>query len=623
MERQEDGSLRVHPRNEFMQLTRGHLLGIMLNMGTNFDNLANGFKVTKEQISNMVKDQATPRDWQLVKGFWNLLKDLQTEEDRTTMKMNGTTVDRLPIGKLDTKNKTIGVIDGGYYPLSYDREMGTIPGADLDKPVVPPVKTQQETGWHIQRTGYVGPLNLSLSDLGQQIDRRIRAIAFNPVLHEMSKVMRDPRFVKAIRDHIGPQYADLIPKYINDIAGQHDFTSRNMTAWDRLFEKLRSRSINYLIGWNPGTWALHIPTATLQSIGDVGLIPFIKAATYDLWKTDPHTGESNWKFIHEGGVIGTHVSTGAKEIQGRTHHFIELPEGQMQRLMEGGRSFEEISGKWGATPIAWTDKIVSTITYMAKYKQIMAENIGKLGVEKAHMLADDVASSTVRRTHGSTLITSKAEILRQGNPVFKNLFSLYNFMNNIHNRQWEMVKAGGKAIRNEAGVEDYKTIARGAFFYVLVPTAIEEMVNPFCGEKDSNLKCLAKGMAVGASSGIGTARDIVHGVITGHETGGGVTTAYWKDLSKIASHIGDPKKLKGDLGAIVEDAFTGLALAKGWGSRETARWLKLATNAMTGKERAARNPEEALRQFRYGTKEVPKGPQYKSRILQLVMGKHR
>jgi hypothetical protein len=196
-------------------------------------------------------------------------------------------------------------------------------------------------------------------------------------------------------------------------------------------------------------------------------------------------------------------------------------------------------------------------------------------------------------------------------------------MNNIHNRQWEMVKAGGKAMRGEAGVEDYKTIARGAFFYVLVPTAIEEMVNPFCGEKDSNLKCMAKFMAVGTSSGIGTARDVVHGIITGHETGGGVTTAFFKDLSKIAQHIGDPKKLKGDLGAIVEDAATGLALAKGWGSRETARWAKLLTNAITGKERAAKNPEEALRQFRYGTKEVPKGPQYKSRILELVAGKHR
>jgi hypothetical protein len=625
MERLPDGSLRVHPRNEFIPMTEGHLLAIMLNMGTNFDNLAAGFKVTKQQIQTMVDATATKRHWRLTQGFWSLLKDLQTEEDRTTMQMNGTTVDRVPTTRLMTGGKgSVGEIEGGYFPLSYDREMGSIPGADLKKSPIPVIKEQTNTGWHVPRTGYVGPLNLTLSDLGQSIDRRLRAIAFNPVLHEMSKVLRDPRIVSAIRDHVGKQYADLIPQYINDIAGQHDFPSKNMAVWDRFFEKLRVRTINYLIGWNPGTWALHIPTATLQSIGDIGLIPFIKAATYDLWKTNEHTGESNWKFIHEGGVIGNHISTGAKEIQGRTHHFIELPEGQIKRLMEGGRSFEEISGKWGATPIAWTDKIVSTITYMAKYKQVMAENIGKMPVEQAHILADDVASSTVRRTHGSTLITSKAEILRQGNPVFKNLFSLYNFMNNIHNRQWEMVKASGKALRGEAGVEDYKTIGRGAFFYILVPTAIEEMVNPFCGEKDSNLKCMGKFMAVGATSGIGTARDIVHGVITGHETGGGVTTAFYKDLSKVASHIGDPSKLKHDFGEIVADIGTGLALAKGWGSRElNTRWAKLLTNAITGKERAARNPEEALRQFRYGTKEVPKGPQVKSRILQLVTGKHR
>ena len=55
----------------------------------------------------------------------------------------------------------------------------------------PPTVARTYTGWERKRSGSAGPLDLSLTEMGAFMSRRLKDNAFRPVLSEIHKIWAD------------------------------------------------------------------------------------------------------------------------------------------------------------------------------------------------------------------------------------------------------------------------------------------------------------------------------------------------------------------------------------------------------------------------------------------------
>jgi hypothetical protein len=138
----------------WMQLTKEHVRGIILNMGneSNAKRLAEGYNTTPEKIMAWLNKTATKRDWDWANEIGKIYKDIQKDSDEMTFRMSGTLVEMLPLGKIMTK---FGEYDGWYYPIIYDRTRGGGPRLKSEPP--PPTVARTYTdgkGSELDRLGH-------------------------------------------------------------------------------------------------------------------------------------------------------------------------------------------------------------------------------------------------------------------------------------------------------------------------------------------------------------------------------------------------------------------------------------------------------------------------------------
>src|SRR5262249_53678254 len=155
---------------------------------------------------------ATKEDWGFVQGIGKIFEKLQDKADLMTMNMTGVMMERLPESKVQT---AFGSIDGWYYPMIYSQEKGGGRRPEIPDPNRPPLlRTMTAHGWERKRTGYAGPVDLTLDALENQLTRRVRDLAFREPLTVAGKFFRDTRFKDAMTKHMGYSYTQLLMPYL-------------------------------------------------------------------------------------------------------------------------------------------------------------------------------------------------------------------------------------------------------------------------------------------------------------------------------------------------------------------------------------------------------------------------
>jgi hypothetical protein len=378
-----------------------------------------------------------------------------------------------------------------------------------------------------------------------------------------------------------------------------------------LGEGLRTNIVGTLIGYNPRTVVKHSFSSFVQSAWEVDKKEFVKTMK-DLYQSNDEHMKSWNKFIMEGGKIGELDWTGSEEVQRRMQHWEETIGGAYETQL-GKKSFRARQLERGSMPVGRIDQWISKVTWLAKYREEMANNIRKVDEngerlmtdEEAHTDAATLADRAVRRTHGTTSIAGKPEFMRSQNPLVKGLTSLYGFFNHIFNRYYQMTwKAGeipGKAMRGEPVAGDIAKLTGDFMFYVGAPVAIEEWMDQTCKPTDSKKICAVKWVANGLTAPVPILREIAHAIITGHDPSFGIFTSGYHAVVDMVKDLNPKRWDKHHAGDIVQHANTLAGVATGGTSTQLGRWEKYVINLMLREDRAPHTFSELGNIISWGT----------------------
>jgi hypothetical protein len=584
-------------------IERGAFRAVLLNVGnaSNLDKLARGYHTTPEAIMEWVNKHATEQDWAYARGVWKLWDEIRDKADLMSMNLHGVTPERIP--KLGIMTP-FGNFEGGYYPMIYDRDRGGGgKGGKIDPNLPGNVRVLTDRGFEKARTGYAGPVSLSLEHIGYEMTRQIRDLAFREVLIESQKYFRNAKFTNAMTKHLGANYTALLIPYLRDIAGIRGPTSGTHSAWEGTQNFVIQNTIGALVGWNPGTVVKHTGTAFVQSFKEVKNPVSLLAAAWDLYPGFTKASQANHDFMMKGGQVGKLDWKGSAELQGRRPHWYQTFGGATD-VVAGKSTVRAKLAEIYSFAIAATDQAASKILWMAKYREMMEEFKPTMSVEKAHTDAVAIADQAVRRTHGSTAVTSRPALMRD--PRYAAATALYGFFNHNYNRMYEMSWQGRDIAKDlkqgEANWGDVFHLAQQAFYVIAFPALVEEIVTPMFDKEDrSLLQRWAMGMFYPVMSAFPVVREIVHAAVHDRDPAYGIISASYKGVTDLSRAVSHGKFDVDTFGDTLLAANTLFGVATGLSTQQIGRWQKFLWNYYVSQNEQPQSAEEWYRALRYGT----------------------
>jgi hypothetical protein len=565
---------------EPFDMRKRNVLGILQNVGnkSNLEKLAKGYGLEPMEVVNWVIAHTTKEDWDRAQRIGDVFAKLSDMADNMAYNLSGVTFEKLPIESLETP---YGRYRGWYNPIKYDQNR---PGRS--KRLIGPNALEEEgyfrattpQGYTRGRTGYIAPVELNLDVVPMRIKQMIHDIAFRPAIIQTGKVFYDSSFQRSVVKNYGEVYAKQLVPYLKDVANQANSMSDAAAQGNRAIEFFRQNLIATLVGFNPHTVAKHGMTAAMNSLTEVGPINFMRELS-GLMMNSEETGKNNWQF-----AMGH-----SEELQRRMRNWSELIQGQPEVSLMGASPRQFLISA-GSTPIAVGDLLSAVPTWLARYRTSIEE-----GTDHGQAVAE--ANRAVRRAHGSSAITNRAQIMRS-NALGATFTSLYGFFSHMVNKQFELVwKAadsfeGLKAGDLSVAKQHAPALLMGLMSYVIFPAVVEELVTPYSNsERDSWGMKAAKVLGKGISSSFIGVRDFVDGFINTREGGAGLLPTAFKSIYDIARDLGKGKKVmnREEAGRTIKHTFTAVGAMTG------------LTNAQEGRT------GEFLYRYHQGL-EHPKGP---------------
>jgi hypothetical protein len=571
-------------------MNRENLRAVMLNVGnkSNMMKLAKGYGLEPDAIMAWVHANAKKPDWDFAQKIWDTFDEMKGRSDTMYRSISGVPAESIPARAAETP---FGTYRGGYYPAMRHPIWGGEPakftkleglmGEGFEAGYTP-------AGYTKSRTGVTYPLALDLNQMPNRLSQMIHDTALRPAVLNAAKVLRDKAVRGAITTHYGKEYSDNMVPWLRGIANASNNVSKESAWLQSSSDFVRQNLITTLVGWNPGTVLKHAPTAAMLSMHEVGAGRFFDAVK-SLFSINDETGEKNWDFAIKNSL----------ELQRRDRNWQETLYGATNELQAGSKF-----GTWRAKimqlsskPVAMSDIISAVPTWMAQYGKAMEEGA-------THGDAVFEADRAVRRAHGSTAASNRPAIT---NVAGGWLTSVYNFFNDIMNRQMETLWKAGEAVdlakegQHGAAMAAIPAVAGGMFAYAIWPAIVEQMVSPLPSEpQDSWAHKAAKGLAYTASASWPGIRDVVNGMLEGKDPDIGLATTFAKEFTDAVRDLNKKdwfspqhaEKMIRDAGGLV-GVLTGIP-------QQLAKELSAAYGVATGHERP-RGPWGWLVLGRYGT----------------------
>jgi hypothetical protein len=333
----------------------------------------------------------------------------------------------------------------------------------------------------------------------------------------------------------------------------------------------------------------HGTTAWVNSFTEVGAKDFLREMTTLL--RDDGQGKSNWRLAMEK----------SEELQRRMKNFQELVAGHGSEInLRGAQSkygsFREFLMQAGATPVSLSDLLSAVPTWLAKYKDEIAQGANE---GDAKFLAD----RAVRRAHGSSVLSNKPAIMRT-NPLGAMFSSLYGFFSHMQQKQYElawkardMIKGNDKDVTYNPKLD----LTKGLVSYIIIPAIVEELVTPYTNaEKDSWGVKAAKTLGLGISSSFIGIRDAVRAVVNQRDPQAGMTGASLKALTDLPRDLGSKQPMsKERVANILRHTFTLTGVLTGLVNQQEGALAQYLLRYNQGVERP-KGPWDVAVGMRYG-----------------------
>lgn len=440
-----------------LDMTRENLINLMLNWGnaSNRQKVASGYaslymgrKAAKDEVrgfevmlEQLINQHAREEDWAFVRRMWEPFKGWQKEMDTVSRNMSGVAPKWLEIDKVQTR---FGEIDGGYWPVKYDRLGSDISVIEERRPPDAALfqndyfRAATSKGYLKERTGYIDfvDLHTSIEQAAGTMQQTIHDIAFRDALVQAGRVFYDKGIRADIRKHYGVEYeAQLIP-WLKRIANSYPGNNPDVRGYAGFMRRIRINLVGHALPLN------------LKVIGS----PDIGVPNPKVWAAFEANRSENVALAMEKSDEIRHL------VYNMDRDFREQLERTVTR--QGLDSFQKKAVEWGFIPITKVSQEFRMATWVDQYHKALAR--GRSDAEAA-----SIADGYVRERHGAASVVDLPAVM-QDNEWMKALTMFYGYFNTMYNWQRQLP---GQARRGEAknfAVTALGSIGVGAAFGALL-----------------------------------------------------------------------------------------------------------------------------------------------------------
>jgi hypothetical protein len=500
------------------QWYREELLSAALNMGNKegLKNLVEGNGLNERALRQALKDHLSPAEWKFVQGTLDHINSYWPQIEALQKRMVGVAppkVEALPIGD----------IEGGYFPIVRDaftdrnidehhaKDAASLFENQFSKPVT-------NKGHTVARTGYVGPLHLSLGNIARHIDQVTHDLAWREAIVDMNKFLSHPEIQSEVDQVMGREYRKQFRPWLQSMANDKVFNTSGDTAWERFYRTARTNATLVGLGFRLSTMLIHGSSALSTSIGEVGTKWFAKGAAE--FATPERWASAKQFMFDRSPEMANRFNESDRNIheaidQINEHQRSLGPISGTQKVFDGARKF----AFYGVQAL---DMGSAAPTWMASYLKGMApESKGGHGLSEE--AAVELANRAVRNAHGGGGVKDLSAVQRDKG-VMSMATMFYSFWNHMYNRQRDLGKGYANlpdSFRQGTGVKDFSKLLARSWWYFVVPQVLHAALKPSPQDQEdsleANLKHFAEEIGLGFVSGVPVLRDLANAAVNGRD----------------------------------------------------------------------------------------------------------
>lgn len=567
-------------KSGLMQMSRANLRQLMLNTGnwSNLGKTTEGFGINEADLRRFIDKHANANDVAAVNGIWAVFDHLKPEADAMQLRDTGVPVDKIEPQGWEVK---AGKLNGGYYPLVYDKMNSDIVGHMAAKnPIFAPTYVSATTphGYTEARTGYKGALDLTGSFLASRIQGMIHDIAFREAVRNANKLISNQEFRTALAQRWGVENAELLPGWLKDIANSHTLDDNYAQGIARSMALVRQNTISTLIAFNPGTFIKHGFTAMLLSMDRVGVGPLAEAVreigvkgaaktAKDLVTRNENVPDENFMQAFRDTIDQGERGENARQfildsspvMRNRNRQYEDSIRGAVDAMNKAGTAkmladTRQQAMLYGRLAVAYSDGMSAMPTWLAAYRKAY------LGGE-THADAAFIADKEVSRTHGSNFVGDQPLVTRIQNgmagEVMRWFVPLYRFWNHVVNSNLQLAWDVAATVRGPKPGYEQEPGANAAniskkIAVILATIYIEEQASAALDEdKKGFLHAMAMSSLRYFGGGIVGLREATNALAGGYEPSVGLLGTVMKSASQTAKDI-------------YKSTSTGASVSKDW-----------------------------------------------------------
>lgn len=410
--------------------TKEKILSIALNWGNEYnrDALMKGYGWTEPHVE-LILSHLDERDWKLVQDLWDHLDTYWPAAERLERDMTGLAPEKVEASPFRIRQAGAGVaittvhtLRGGYYPITFDRELSTRQ-AELDEKSDVSEAFGGLSSRAMTRHGHLKArentggraLLLELSVASRHLNQVIHDLTHRRAVVDVAKLTRDPEIQAAIEGAVGRETYQQLNPWLKGIAGdrpkEHSESLARAASW--------ARSGVTVVGLG-----LRISSSVLQTLGYSLTVKELGAkysakGLRDVYRS-PLAIRRSWEFATER----------SQQMRDRLSNY----DRDVRDTLRKPSQFGELTGHGAAwfAFIGYMDMAVSLPSWMGAYRKAMDGQMESIegGDEQA---AIDYADSVVRTTQAAGAAKDLAGIQR-GHELQRLFTIFYSSMSTLYNQ---------------------------------------------------------------------------------------------------------------------------------------------------------------------------------------------
>lgn len=547
-----------------MTITRGELVMLALNTGNdgNLDKAIRGlggdrsdggevqgagWNINEELIDAAIA-QLSKEEIDLIQAVWAHAEKLYPEVELMYRREHGEAPERVVPRKVAT---AFGVIDGGYFPIMYDR---TIAGTATKFAQMSAFDIMQSehgrasvnSSFTKARTTYAAPIDLDISRLGSGLSNTIHWITHYPAVRNAKKILGDPEITAAIEDKMGPAYYKQLIDWVGALAANGN-DAPPIDYIQRTMRQLYNNTTVAVLGYSYSTLAM-------QSLGLFN--------GQDRLLADTSYGPISLAVVQKDIAVGAgmafnpaHVRM-VRELSGEMRYRLSNLDREMRNVLlsvQGKTGVVNTAQKWSMQAIgAIQFYTVDVPVWTAAYNRALRAELGNKGSaakksqaekDKAQDTAVKYADRVIRMSQSAGGMKDLAAIQRNKDFGSKSITMFYSFFSALY----ATLRGAGAEFKDNVKNRPAQAIARAAT-RMLVLLALQSYVqgvirgdlpegddeNP---DAETLLGYIAKESAATAFGSLPVIREVAAGMASGYGYNGGAGTIGFEALSQATAQL--------------------------------------------------------------------------------------